>query len=115
MIAAVQVRGNIDTSRKVENTLENLNLGKRNRCVILKDNESIRGILQTAKDYITYGEISEETVEKLEDRKEEEIKEGDTVDLSPPSGGYRNTKKQVGQNGSLGKRDNIDSLITKMV
>ncbi|PSH01683.1 MAG: hypothetical protein BRC27_01345 [Nanohaloarchaea archaeon SW_10_44_10] len=115
MIATVKVRGSIDARHKAKRTLKDLNLEKRNQCVVFEDNDSIRGMLETAKDYITYGEISKETLEKLEERKGSEIESGDTVKLTPPTGGFRNTKKQVGQGGSLGKRDNLDELIQKMV
>jgi large subunit ribosomal protein L30 len=115
MIAAVKIRGSIDARHKAKRTLKDLNMHKRNQCVVFKDNDSVRGMLNTAKDYITYGEISEDTLEKLEERKGEELESGDTVNLTPPTGGFKNTKKQVGQGGSLGKRDNLDELIQKMV
>ncbi|MFT4892705.1 MAG: ribosomal protein L30/L7E [Candidatus Nanohaloarchaea archaeon] len=115
MIAAVKVRGSIDARQKAKRTLEDLNMHKRNQCVVFEDTDSIRGMLNTAKDYITYGEISEETLEKLEERNGEELESGDTVNLAPPTGGFRDTKKQVGQGGSLGKRDNLDELVQKMV
>lgn len=115
MIAAVKVRGSIDARHKAKRTLEDLNMNKRNQCVVFEDSDSIRGMLNRAKDYITYGEISDETLEKLEERKGEELESGDTVNLTPPTGGFKNTKKQVGQGGSLGKRENLDELIQKMV
>ncbi|MBY6294246.1 hypothetical protein GLU60_02560 [Nanohaloarchaea archaeon H01] len=115
MIAAVKVRGSIDARHKAKRTLQDLNLDKKNQCILFEDSDSIRGMLDLAKDYITFGEVSEETIEALEERKGEEIEAGDSVNLSPPSGGFRDTKKQVGQGGSLGERDNMDELVQKMV
>ncbi|MFQ3274897.1 MAG: ribosomal protein L30/L7E [Candidatus Nanohaloarchaea archaeon] len=115
MIAAVKVRGSIDARQKAKRTLQDLNMEKRNQCVVFEDTDSIKGMLNTAKDYITYGEISEEVVEKLEERKGEKLENGDTVNLAPPTGGFRDTKKQVGQGGSLGERENMDEIIQKMV
>lgn len=115
MLAAIRVRGAIDTGDKVEKTIQTLNLEKRNQCIILNDEDSIKGMLNKAKDYITFGEVSEETVEKLEERKGEEIEPNDTISLSPPTGGFKSTKKQVGQGGALGERDNMNDLIQKMV
>jgi len=115
MIAAVRVRGDVDVDVKISTTLQNLKLEDRNQCVVLEDSDSIRGMLRHAKDYITFGEVSEETVEALEERKGEELESGDTVNLTPPSGGFEDTKKQVGQGGTLGKREDMDSLVQKMV
>lgn len=115
MLAAIQIRGRVDTRDKTKKALDHLNLNKRNKLVLIKDNDANRGQLSTAKDYITYGEVSEETVEKLEEATGNNLETGDTVNLSPPSGGYKNTRRQVGQGGSLGKRDNINDLINNMV
>ncbi len=115
MIAAVRVRGDVDVRQKVSRTLQDLNLEKRNSCVVFEDNDSVRGMLKVSKDYIAFGEISEETLEKLSERKGKEIESGDVIRLSPPTGGFKGTKRQVGQGGSLGKRENMDELIQKMV
>lgn len=115
MIAAVKVRGSIDARQKTQRTLEDLSLEDRHEVVVFEDSDSIRGMLNIAKDYITFGEISDETVEALEERKGEELESGDTVNLAPPSGGFRDTKKQVGQGGSLGEREDLDELVQKMV
>jgi large subunit ribosomal protein L30 len=42
-----------------------LNLTKVNHAVIIPDNEQYRGMLQKAKDYITWGEATEELVVKM--------------------------------------------------
>lgn len=115
MIAAVRVRGDVDVDVKISTTLQNLNLEKRNQCVVFEENDSIKGMLNHAKDYIAFGEIDEETVEALEERKGEDVESGDTVNLTPPSGGFKDTKKHVGQGGSLGERTDMDSLVQKMV
>jgi len=115
MIAAVRVRGDVDVRHKVSRTLQDLNLEKRNSCVVFEDSDSVRGMLKVAKDYIAYGEISEETVEKLSERKEQEIESGTVVNLSPPTGGFRDTKRQVNQGGALGERQDMDELVQKMV
>lgn len=115
MIAAVKVRGDIDARKNTKDTLQNLNLTKRNRCVVFEDTDSIRGMLKSAKDYIAYGEISDDTVEKLQERKGEEVESGDTFDLTSPSGGFKSTKKNYGQGGSLGNRPDMDELVGKMV
>ena len=115
MIAAVRVRSKIDARKKAKRVLNDLNLENTNQCVVFEDSESIRGMLSIVKDYIAFGEISEETVELLEERKGEDLEHSDVISLTPPTKGYKNTKKQVGQGGSLGKRDDMDELIQRMV
>lgn len=115
MIAAVMTRGRVDARDKAKQALDHLNLQKRNQLVLLDDNDAIRGQLAVAKDYITFGVVDDETVEKLEETSGKNLDTGDTVSLSPPSGGYKNTRRQVGQGGSLGQRDDMDDLVNRMV
>lgn len=115
MIAAVRVRGQPDVNDKARRTLNDLKLEKKNQLVVFEENDAIEGMMNHAKDYIAYGEISEETLEKLEEKKGEEVESGDVLSLTPPSGGFKNTRKQVGQGGSLGKHENIDDLVQRMV
>lgn len=116
MIAAIRVRGDVDVDQNVSRTLQDLNLTKRNQLVVFKENDAIKGMLKNSKDYITFGEISDDIVEELAERAgEDDLESGDTVSLSPPTGGFKNTRKQFGQGGSLGKRDKMDELVQKMV
>jgi large subunit ribosomal protein L30 len=64
-LAVVRVRGGIKARGDVKRTLEMLNLTRINHCAIVDDDPSIRGMLQAAKDYITWGEIEPETLGHL--------------------------------------------------
>lgn len=112
MIAAVKVRGNVDAPQPVIDTLENLGLEKKNQIGIYEDTESIRGMLNKAKDFITYGEVDEETLEELQERYGE-IEPGTVIDARPPSKGFKDTRKNVNQGGSLGERNSIDDLLLR--
>lgn len=63
--AVIRIRGQIGLSRKVSDTLKMIHLFKRNSCVILDANPSYLGMLNTAKDYITWGELNETTFNAL--------------------------------------------------
>lgn len=117
MIAALRVRGDVDTPQNISRTLQDLKLTKRNQLVVFEeDNEAVEGMMNKAKDFITYGEVSEDTLEELAEKAgKDNLESGDTVSLHPPSGGFEGIKTQVGQGGSLGKRDNLDELVQKMV
>jgi large subunit ribosomal protein L30 len=114
LVAAVKVRGDVDAPEKIRKTVQNLGLEKSNQIGLYEDNESVRGMLKKAKDFIAYGEISEEVVEQLEERYGKS-EAGEVIDARPPSKGFRSAKKNVNQGGSLGNHGNIDDLIKRMV
>ena len=61
----VRARSNVGVERTIRETMSYLNLTKVNHAVIIPENEQYRGMLQKAKDYITWGEATEELVEKM--------------------------------------------------
>ncbi len=63
--AVVRVRGRIGVRGDIADTLKMLRLHKVNHCVIVPETDSIKGMLQKAKDYITWGEINKDTLVKL--------------------------------------------------
>jgi len=65
MIAAIRVRGTTGVKGEVADTMKMLRLNRINHAVILDENPSYQGMLQKAKDYITWGEIKENTLEKV--------------------------------------------------
>ena len=65
MIAAIRVRGTTGVKGEVADTMKMLRLNRINHVVILDENPSYKGMLQKAKDYITWGEINEETLAKV--------------------------------------------------
>lgn len=64
-LAVIKVRSNINVRFDIKKTFEYLKLMHTNNCVIIDDSPSFKGMLQKAKDYITWGEIKEETLSNL--------------------------------------------------
>ncbi len=64
-LAIVKVRGNINTSYKVKDTMLMMGLTRVNHCVIIDDRDTYKGMLQKVKDYITWGEITPEVFVKM--------------------------------------------------
>ena len=60
--AVIRVRGQPDVNYDIEHTMELLGLTRVNHCVVIPENDAMKGMLQKAKDYITWGEINEETL-----------------------------------------------------
>lgn len=65
MYAIVRVRGNIGVRNEIIYNLKLLNLTRVSHCVLFPETEKIKGMLKKGKDYITWGEISQETLQKL--------------------------------------------------
>ncbi|EGQ43955.1 MAG: ribosomal protein L30/L7E [Candidatus Nanosalina sp. J07AB43] len=96
MYAAVKVRGSVDASENISETLDSLGLDKKNKVLFIdSDSDSLKGMMKKAKDYIAYGEVSEETVEEIENQRDLNLEHGDRVSMTPPSGGFKTTKKKL--------------------
>lgn len=65
MIAAIRIRGRTGIKKDISDTLDMLRLTRINHAVLIEKNPSYKGMLQKAKDYITWGEVDQETVLKL--------------------------------------------------
>jgi len=64
-IAAVRVRGTIRASRHVRETLQMFNLTRNNHAVLIDNRPSFIGMLKTAQNFVTWGEVSKEIVSML--------------------------------------------------
>lgn len=114
-IAAVRIRGPVDLSDKVESTLESLGLDSRNSCVLVdSENDAVVGMLDKVSDFITFGEIDEETVDLIE-QKNGEASTGTNLGLHPPKGGFRDTRSHINSGGALGRREDMDDLLQRML
>jgi large subunit ribosomal protein L30 len=67
--AVIRVRGRVHTSKEIKDTLKMMRLNRVNHCVIIPKTKPYQGMLQKAKDYITWGEIDTNTLAKLIVRK----------------------------------------------
>ncbi len=63
--AVIRVRGIPDVNRDIQHTMMLLGLTRVNHCVIVPENDVTKGMLQKAKDYITWGEVDQETLAAL--------------------------------------------------
>ena len=65
VFAVVRVRGTINMKPDIKRTLQLLRLTRTNHCVLVEENSIIKGMLQVAKDYITWGEVDKDHLSKL--------------------------------------------------
>jgi len=141
-IAALLVRGRINLNPDVLETLDRLNLKKKNTLVLLPDNASTRGMLRKAESYITYGTITEELAKKVVETRGMPVNELKTrlpkttykvensyreyfgkkvrpfFPLNNPKGGFERggIKTPYSRGGVLGlRKEGMDSLISRML
>jgi len=120
-LALVLVRGFIRTKNNIIATLFNLRLRRKHACVVLEDTLSNRASAIKCKDYITFGEISDETHKLLLEKRGKKDSEGKLkkfFSLSPPRGGFerKGIKTPFNSGGALGYRGaKINDLIKKMI
>lgn len=122
LIAVVRVRGNIRIAPDIRSTLEKLNVLRANYATLVKNTPSVVGMLKKAKDYVTWGPASAETIKTLQSKAEphprDPKKKKSFMKLHPPRGGYgrKGIKKAFHQSGALGDRgEKINDLIKKMI
>ena len=65
MQAVVQLRGEVNISEEVDDTLAMLNLGRVNHCTLLPETDVYRGMITKVNDYVAHGEPSTDTVATL--------------------------------------------------
>jgi large subunit ribosomal protein L30 len=120
-LALVLVRGFIMTKNDIIATLFNLRLRRKHACVVLEDTLSNRASAMKCKDYIAFGEISDETHKILLEKRGKKDSEGKLkkfFSLSPPRGGFerKGIKTPFNSGGALGYRGaKINDLIKKMI
>ena len=64
-IAVVRVRGNVHLKNEIKDTLGMLRLYRKNYCVVLDTTPPISGMIKKVKDFITWGDIDEETLKNF--------------------------------------------------
>ena len=138
-LVVVLVRGLIDLSQEIKDTLRMLRLTRKNHCVVVDDTPSVHGMVVKVKDCVTFGPLSSETFAKLVEKRGVEFL-GRKTDrqkaysydmiayngkdylpyfrLSPPRKGFgrKGIKIAFGVGGALGNRgEKINDLIERML
>jgi len=63
--AVIRISGRVGIKRKVAEGLKRLGLKTKYSCVVLKGTEEQKGMLKSLRDYVAYGEISEDDFKEL--------------------------------------------------
>jgi large subunit ribosomal protein L30 len=117
MIIAIRISGQVNISEKIKEALFRLRLRKKYSAVILEETPENKKILQNLRNFISYGQIDDETfsilVEKRgKGKKREEIK---VFHLHPPRKGIESKKHFGVGKGVLGENKKINELLGRMM
>ena len=112
VLAVVRVRGVQGVRWKASEVMRVMGLTRRYSCTLLKNSPSVRGMLARAKDYVTWGAASPETVQALLKK----ARDGKPpFGLHPPRGGIGSLKRAFPK-GALGSRgEAVNQLIGQML
>jgi large subunit ribosomal protein L30 len=139
-ILVIRVRGKVNLSEPLKSTFNMLNLHNKNWCIVLDSTPSNMGMIKKVKDYVTWGEITEENYNLLFEKKGEVFKERleDSKSLikysnylthkgkkykkyfrlNPPKKGYgrAGVKTNFSKSGALGyRKEKINDLLERMM
>lgn len=115
-IAVIRLRGNVTIKKDFEKTMQMLKLYKRNFCVIIPKTPAYIGMVEKVKDHVTWGEIDEQTLKELKEKRSDGDKK--FYRLNSPKGGLgrRGVKASFKKAGALGYRGKkINGLIKRMI
>ena len=139
-LAVIRIKGDITVKRDIKDALHILRLHKKNFCVVIPNNKNYYGTIKKIKDYVTWGEISNEVLKELIEKRGEEYKGRETdikkkikynkfivvngkklnkfFRLNSPKKGYgrKGIKEVFSKSGALGYRgEKINDLIMRML
>lgn len=73
-LAVILVRGTVNVTQAVKDTLTPFHLSRKNHCVIVESTPAVLGRLDKVKDFVTWGEIDEPTFKELVEKRGKEYK-----------------------------------------
>ncbi len=65
MYVIVRIRGGVNTRPEIRDTLDMLRMNRINHCVVVKEDEHFRGMIQKVKDYVAWGKVDDDTLALL--------------------------------------------------
>ncbi len=137
-LAVIRIRGITGVEKSIKDTLDMLGLYHSNYCTIV--DSSMFNMVRKVKDYVTWGEINQETLKIIAEKRGEEYKEREADSknkikynkfisingkkykkyfrLCPPRKGFerKGIKVPFSRGGALGyRKDKINDLIKRMI
>ncbi|MHB9285526.1 50S ribosomal protein L30 [Halobacteriales archaeon Cl-PHB] len=80
MQALVQLRGEVNMSQDVRDTLEMLNVNRVNHATLVPETDAYHGMVTKVNDWVAYGQPSAETLAEVLERRAEPLEGEEDVD-----------------------------------
>ena len=93
MICIIRIKGEVGIRWDHEETLSRLRLKRKYACVVLEPSEKNLGMIKKIKDFVAYGEISDETFENLIEKRGKPIDKKKKIDTKKAAAEIKNGKK----------------------
>jgi ribosomal protein L30/L7E len=105
MLAVIRLRGTVEASKNIRNTLESMGLKRVNNMIIV--DKKMEKAVKMVNSYVAWGEVDSDLMRKFEGQK--------VIRLNSPKGEFK-SKKRFYPKGDLGYRGSaINELIKKMI
>lgn len=120
-ICVIRISGEVRVRKDFVDTLDMLRLKRKYACVVVEDTKQNMGMINKVKDFVTYGEISDDVHKLLVEKRGKKDGEGKLKKffrLHPPIKGWERKGTKVGYQagGALGYRgDKINELVKRML
>jgi len=83
MIVIIRIKGIVGLKSEIAETLKRLRLRKKYSCVVLPENQKNMGMIKKVKDYVAYGQISDEIFEKLIEKRGQILNKNQNNKINP--------------------------------
>ncbi|MFB6162842.1 MAG: 50S ribosomal protein L30 [Halococcoides sp.] len=107
MEALVQLRGEVDMTGSIEDTLEMLNLGRVNHATVVPETDAYEGMIAVVNDYVAHGEPSADVLGEVIERRGEPT-DADSVEAALEAAGYDDA--QAAAEALLAEEITLDEL-----
>ncbi len=124
-IAVIRIKGQVGIKKPVKETLDRLRLRRKYVCVVFENpSKEIFGMIKKMKDFVAFGEISEETYKELvkaRGKKNKDTLKGTSGELKPffrlhpPRKGIESKKHFGVGKGVLGDNKKMNELVRRML
>jgi large subunit ribosomal protein L30 len=117
-IAVVRIRGRYNLKKEFEDTLTLLGLKTKNSCAVIEVTPNNMGMVKKVKDFVTYGEVSDDIVKKLSEKKApfKQTEKKIVFTLPNPKKGFKSVRLGFKQGGDLGYRgDEINAYLERVI
>ncbi len=119
MIVVIRIKGRVGLRRDINETLDRLRLRKKYSCVVLNGSKEEMGMVKKLRDFVAYGEISNEVYKELVKQRGRKGKDGKLKPffrLHPPRKGIESKKHFGVGKGVLGNNgEKINDLVLRML